>query len=376
MITPVGRPAARFVLPPALQNEARPPEAATAPPDLVSLAAAPVGPEGPSLKAKLLAATALGVVALGGLAGATGYTLRHAAVCTSPEVIEACVPAEYSVGVNHALRGLQGLPFRAANAEDLASHQSRVLQPDRPTSRRLQDDLSFLSWNLHHGDSSDATGARPQIEPIIRELNARPADLHLLQEVSPWHAQRLVDGTGMVGYYTQTQLLQGNLILVHPDLPVSDNLKTLVNMNQPDELAEGYQIAENYIHGGTEPRAVQVLRLQLPDGNSALVWNTHLMNGGDAPPARLAQADRALDFVEAARRPGERVLGGGDFNSPRGSQVYGELQSRFEEFSGDRIDFWMESGFPERLVTQAERPEVDGVPISDHPLVWGTLQPS
>lgn len=359
--------------PPGARRTGAPVESAPAP-DMVELGA-PAPEQGSSWK-KAAALVGLGLTGLGVAAGATAL---KAPVCDTSVVHVGldgvCVSPEVATGANHITRLLRTLPHMSGLDDSLASHQSQLFQPSEATTRPLNDELTVSTWNLHHGDRADRLGARDQISEMIEALGDQKADVYLLQEVSPYHVEELVNGLGMNGYYAQTTPMQGNLVLVHPRLEVQANAKRVVNYGEQttlDEVSAPRLLLDIPQGRASEPRVVQALRVGRPDGSTAVVWNTHLMNGGDSPEERLAQAENSFAFVDGFARPGEAVIGGGDLNSTAGSEVLGLLGSHAYEAQGARIDWFGARGG--ELTTDVSQPTSDsGDPLSDHPSVIARL---
>lgn len=357
--------------PPGLALETDLPLEDTQTPDAVTLSEP--SPRSTGTLKKIGAATALGLVGLG---AAAGYTLSTAPVCDTGTISVSldgvCVSPEASVGWNHVVRLAQGASHLDDLEDSLASHQNEVHHPDSPTTQPLsQDGLTAVTWNLHHGDAPDRHGARGQIDEMVQALKEQSADVYFLQEVSPWDVDDLVDGLGMEGYWAHTAPLQGNLILVHPELEVQDNVKRVVNYGDQTAIdVNGPKLILDVIDdGGLEPRVMQVLRVQEPDGDTAVLWNTHLMNGGDTVEERLAQADRSFDLVESLAAPGVTVLGGGDLNSGASSRVLADLRARGFDVDGTGVD-WFATRNGAREEVQVHRlTDSQGRPLSDHPLV-------
>ncbi|MCA9797428.1 MAG: hypothetical protein KC910_36705, partial [Candidatus Eremiobacteraeota bacterium] len=360
--------------PPGARRTGAPVESAPPPPDLVEL-----GEPAPRHGSKLRKAAVLAGLGLTGLGVAAGTAAVKAPVCdTSVVQINGegiCVAPEVATSANHITRLLRTLPHMGSLDDSLASHQSDLHQPSRPTTRPLNDELTVVTWNLHHGDAADALGSRNQTPEMIERMNEQKADVYLLQEVAPYHVEELVNGLGMNGYYAQTTALQGNLILVHPQLDVQANAKRVVNYGEQttlDDVSAPRLLIDIPQGRASEPRVVQALRVGRPDGSTAVVWNTHLMNGGDSPEERLAQAENSFAFVDAFAQPGEAVIGGGDLNSGADSEVVAQLAAHDFQTQGARIDWFGARGGT--LTTEVSQPETDsGVPLSDHPTVIAQL---
>jgi len=327
-------------------------------------------------KRRLLATTLAGLALVGVVGGVAGSVMTQAPICPGQTSVVSvstegiCVSPEAANNGATVWRQLQGTPHTGQAIQDLASSQSRVLVPGgefRPQAASRDGSLRLVSWNLHHGQSPNQDGSRPQLNRMIQELRDQRAEVVLLQEVTPWHAQDLVDGTGMVGYYSQTTSTQGNMILVHPDVAVLDNAKGVLNHD-----ADGWiEAAGASAHrAGREPRQVQALRLAQPDGRTVLVWNTHLSTSQATRADRDAENQRLLDFVESQARPGEAILGGGDLNDRSEAPAPTLLEGHGFDVQGATID-WLAGRNLDSLQTgHATLTQSDGIRVSDHPLVW------
>lgn len=330
-------------------------------------------------KRKVLATTLAGLTLAGVAGGVAGTVMIHAPICpgqTSPISISRegiCVSPRAANDAATVWRQVQGTSHTARTVQDLASNQSRVLQPTgshKPAELPSEGGLRVVSWNLHHLQSPNQDGSRDQSARMLREINDQQAPVVLLQEVPPWHAQHLVDGTGMVGYYAQTTSTQGNLVLVHPDLQVTGQAKTLLN-SEIDGLADA--VGHLGRHGGQEPRQAQVVHLALPDGRQVMVWNTHLSTGAATPSDRAAEQVRLVDFLDAQARPGEAILGGGDLNNRLQDPAPQRLVERGFDVQGASIDFLASRGVEGLQTGHATLRNQAGQRISDHPMVWGEI---
>ncbi len=325
---------------------------------------------------KLMGTTLAGLALVGVAGGVAGSVLINAPICpgqTSPVSISRegiCVSPDAATDAATAWRQLRGTPYTGQVIQDLASQQSRALQPGgdyHPPAASRDGGFRTVSWNLHHSQSPNQDGSRDQLDRMIQELRDQKAEVILLQEVNPWHAQDLVDGTGMVGYYSQTTSTQGNMILVHPDLEVLDNAKVVLNH---DIKGRADAAGASTQRGGREPRQAQALRLALPSGKTVLVWNTHLSTGDATDADRAAENERLLSFVETQARPGEAVLGGGDLNNSRHAPAPKLLDAHGFDVQGATID-WLAGRNLDRLETgHATLTETSGIRVSDHPMVW------
>lgn len=325
-----------------------------------------------------------GMLGLGTLAGmATGLThaAAHLPVCQEQQQIvgwergQACVSLHTATQGATAWRYLEA-PFQLSGALDSWNNQQNLVIGAPSQSAPMGDakDLKVVSWNLHHGLSQDSTGARPQLDTMIDQLQTENADVILLQEVAPSDAGELAESLHMQGYYAQTTAVQGNLILLRPDIQVQDQSVTFITGQQP---GEGFNTLKEWVsgHGGQdEPRNLQVLNVELPGGQPATIWNTHNLTGEYTAQQRSDAARILVDQLHQSIRPGDLVVGGGDLNAQDPSAP---ILSDLQELDGVRgqqhhID-WIYSSENAQALFSSQRVEHDGVMVSDHPLVRATL---
>lgn len=287
---------------------------------------------------------------------------------------ELCVSPDLSTNVNAVQRSVRGeLLHRAQSIDDLASPQNRVLRPQTPTGRAPDGELTVNTWNLHHGTSQDGTGARDQLDIQIQTLKESDADVDLLQEILPWHAQKIVDGTGKVGYYSQTTPRQGNLILVSPDLVVTENARLTLN-HDVRTTDEASQVVGK--RSGLEPRAAQVLHLTGADtgGQTLAVFNTHLSTSSATPQDRDAEHQVLERLIEQHRGEADLLIGGGDLNTLDRKAIVQTFRENGLRVEGASIDWLVADSVGESEVKRVDVKTADGILVSDHPLVEGRYQ--
>jgi endonuclease/exonuclease/phosphatase family metal-dependent hydrolase len=328
-------------------------------------------------KAGLGALTALAVTT--SIAGSVGLAARHLPLCEPESSVveiqdgEICVSADLSTKVDAVHRSVRGELHRGDAIDDLSSQENRVLRPRSPASRAPDGELTVNSWNLHHGTSQNSTGARDQLDIQIQKLKESDADVDLLQEILPWHAQRLVDGTGKVGYYSQTTPRQGNLILVSPELVVTENARLTLNHDTRTARDAAEVVGKQ---SGLEPRAAQVLHLTGADtnGKTLAVFNTHLSTGSAAPQDREAEHQVLERLVEEHRGESDVLIGGGDLNTRDGEAIVQTFKDSGLRVEGARIDWLVADNVGESEVKRVDVKTAEGVYVSDHPLVEGRYQ--
>lgn len=316
-----------------------------------------------------------GVGLASSVAGAASFAAQHLPLCEAETSMVAwsegqvCVSAELSTTAEAGLRGARGFLHRDGARHDLAASASRVLQPAQPIHREPDGELTVNTWNLHHGTGQDSDGARPQLDLQIQTIVKTDADVDLLQEITPWHAQRLVDGTGKVGYYSQSTPRQGNLILVSPELEVSENHRVTLNheITSQDQAA---QVMDNI--KGTEPRQAQLLRLRGEDtgGQDLAVFNTHLSTGTATPADRAAESEMLVKFLERHVAPDQFMVGGGDLNNRKDQGIVADLAQEYH-LEGASIDWLASGGVTPLEIRASDHHALDGTRLSDHPMVVG-----
>jgi endonuclease/exonuclease/phosphatase family metal-dependent hydrolase len=328
-------------------------------------------------KAGLGVLTALSVAA--SLTGSVGLAARHLPVCEAESGFvgvqqdRLCVSPDLSTNVDAIYRGARGQFHRGDAIEDLASGTNRVLQPDAPAARVPDGEFTVNSWNLHHGTSQNQTGARDQLDIQIDRLNESDADVDLLQEILPWHAQTIVNGTGKVGYYSQTTPRQGNLILVSPDLTVTENARLTLN-HQVENTRQAEKVVGK--ESGEEPRAAQFIHLrgEDTDGKTVAVFNTHLSTGSASKEARAAEHQVLEKLIDAHLEETDILVGGGDLNTRDGQDIVQTLKDRGLRVEGARIDWLVTDHSGTSEVKRVDVRTEDGTYVSDHPLVEGRYE--
>ncbi|MCE7870536.1 endonuclease/exonuclease/phosphatase family protein [bacterium CPR1] len=322
---------------------------------------------------KLALGSMLALGVLGTAAGAGSYALAHAPVCAQAAPITLtdrglCISPELGLTGAHVWRILEGIPSLPDAARGLESSRNQVtLAEGRPAWRAMEGgDLKAVTWNLHHERSRDADGARPQLEKMIQAMIDQQADVYLLQEVSPGHVNELVEGLGMHGYYSQTTLLQGNLVLVHPDLPVTTH-SSRVLLNDGGGLQE---LQEWALQGdGQEPRSLQTVEVRLPNAREALLWNTHMPTHNYTDAQRAEAREAVIEELASQADPGQLVVGGGDLNAGADGSLANELRQdghQVHAFHIDSINTRNAAGPVEFEGFKLH--DAQGVQISDHPM--------
>ena len=328
-------------------------------------------------KAGLGALTALSLAA--SLTGTVGLAARHLPVCEQESSMidlqqgELCVSPELSTQVDAVFRGARGQLHRGDAIEDLTSQENRVLQPKTPVNRVPDGRFEVNSWNLHHGTSQNKTGARDQLGLQIEKLQQSDADVDLLQEILPWDAQTIVDQTGKVGYYSQTTPRQGNLILVSPDLVVTENARLTLNHRIENE-SQAKSVVE--LQKGDEPRAAQFLHVvgADTDGRSVAVFNTHLSTGSASSQQRAAEHKVLEEMIDDHRSEADLLVGGGDLNTRDGHDIVRTLKEKGLRVEGATVDWLVSNPSGSSEVERVDVRTESGTYVSDHPLVEGRYE--
>lgn len=368
---------------------ARAPQAATADSYAGSVmpdaAAAP--PPAKRHRLRKVALGALTAVSLLGVGGVTGISvLAHAPICQTQSIAfqngHLCVSEKMGAQTGADYRYMRSIPYQGQLIHDLQTHGNDVYHPHGhaapPRTLMADGNLRVVSWNLHKSQSPDRQGARPEDAAVIERMRAAGGDVYILQEVGPWQVQQLVNATGMNGYYSMTIPDQGDLILVNPSINVTASAHTIVNEDLHGMSGALHGVKEWATQSG-EPRQAQALRLELPDGRSTVVWNSHLMTTADlATPegraARTAEAQNITAFLDQFARPGEPVIGGGDFNAESHTPTLDVLRADGFATKGSGIDWITSRGTGDVAFDQHVWLQSDGVTqISDHVMVWGDI---
>lgn len=353
----------------------------TAPPEPPALPSTPSDefrpqPEGSGKRGrKVLALGMLGLGTLAGLGAAGLHATATLPVCQEQQQIVGWEKGQPCVALDTALQGAtawryaNGLFHLPGALESWNSQQHTVIQAPGGAPRLGQSqELKVVSWNLHHGLSQDSSGARPQLDLMVDQLQAEDADVVLLQEVAPGQAARLADELGMQGYYAQTTAVQGNLILLRPDIHVQEQSVTFTTGEQP---GGGWETLKDWVGGRggqEEPRNLQILRAELPDGRNLTLWNTHYLTGEYTPEQREQAAHIIREQLQAHIQPGDLVVGGGDLNANNPGQAVIQELAQIEQMQGQQRNIdWIYSSAPSDFSSQTV--EHQAIMVSDHPLV-------
>lgn len=319
-----------------------------------------------------------GLALLGGAAVSAGATLP---VCQNTQQVvgwentSPCVSLEAANGAATVSRYTQ-LPFHTGDAlEGLQSGRSQLLNADaQPSNVVNSDELDVVSWNLRHGQSQQATGSRPQLPAMVETLKERAADVYLLQEVAPHDAGRIAEELGMKGYFAASSPVQGNLILLRPDMQVTGNTVAVTTGQNPEQSGKTLTDWIRNQGGASEPRNIQVLDVTLPGGREAVIWNTHNLTGEYPSEMHERASQIAVNEIQRHLQPGELVIGGGDLNarSP-GHPLIDALSSLPGLQSGSEGIDWIFATNGLGMNFRSERVEANGIMVSDHVLVSARL---
>jgi endonuclease/exonuclease/phosphatase family metal-dependent hydrolase len=257
------------------------------------------------------------------------------------------------------------------------------------------------TWNLFHGNTVPPR-RRDRLEEMVRLASEdRPAVL-CLQEVPVWALERLDEWSGMrsfgevaqpprIGPLPSTAAIgraltalhhgllrsafsgQANAILFAPGLRPLSADSIVLNARRFRraqarwlELPLGARLA-----WAGERRVCHAVRVELPDGRTALVANVHAT--AYRPDNRLADAEllRAAVFADAVASPEDVCVLAGDFNVRRSrSWTLAELAGEEWGFTGGgpAIDHVLVRGAPagEPRRWPDGRRRRDGLLLSDH----------
>lgn len=340
--------------------------------------------EGPPQKRPLLRKLMVGAALTLTAAGAAGvggsYVAAHAPICQDSQAAiavengELCVSHDLGMAGAHSWRVLSGLPSLPNALDSLSDHHNEVHRPNGdqlPPAPLMQDgELTVVTFNLHHERSRDVDGARPQTDDIVQALRDQKADAYLLQEVSPDHVDDLVNGTGMVGYYSQTTFTQGNLTLVHPQLPVNGDSSQML-LHGADGLGEALGNLRDWMTqgSGAEPRSLQTVEVQLPNGREAVLWNTHMPTHNYTPEQRAEAREGVMAALDQHTEPGHVVVGGGDINAGVDGSLASMLREDGHETHFYNIDALNVKGHTGEVEFQGfHLDDSQGYHLSDHPM--------
>ncbi|WP_375583566.1 endonuclease/exonuclease/phosphatase family protein [Cyclobacterium xiamenense] len=178
--------------------------------------------------------------------------------------------------------------------------------------------IQVLSYNIHHANPPSKPDSidLPAIARVIRQSSA---DLVALQEVdvhtersgkTVHQAESLAELTGMYAYFSSSIPFQGgeygNAILSR--YPIQASEKIFLSTTE-----------------GTEPRALLLATIGLPNGEKVLFAATHLDFSNPDITARQAR-----DIIEKLKNQPIPVILAGDFNATPGTEAINELDRHFE----------------------------------------------
>ena len=330
---------------------------------------------------KVLAYSMLALTGLGALGGAGVQAAAHLPICQQTQQIvgwehgQPCVSLDLGVQGATAWRFLDA-PFQLnqqLNAWQSGHHQI-LAAPAHAPKLGEDDQLKVVSWNLHHGLSQDRTGARPQLDTMIDQLQHEDADVVLLQEVQPKDAPRLARELNMQGYLAMSTPVQGNLILLRPDIQVQDESITYTTGNPAGRTWDTLKDWVTQGSGAAEPRNLQILRVTMPDGQQGLIWNTHHLTGDYSQEQKAAAAQSALEALNSQARPGDLIVGGGDLNASNPDSPLIEGLQHWSGVTGHQKNIdWIFASDSTHAEASSEVVSQGGVMVSDHPLVRANL---
>lgn len=179
-------------------------------------------------------------------------------------------------------------------------------------------ELTVLSFNVRsaRGDAERPEYRDDHLEALVAMIHELAPDVVMLQEVDRGVERSnrvdqftfIVERTGLAGRFAHTVDYQGG----------SFGIALLTRHEQT-----GYDEVRLARLGGKEPRALQHMRIRLPDSNEVDLFNTHI-------DPRLISRDQQIEIVleETTALRGERAVLGGDFNAtPRADSIREILSS-------------------------------------------------
>jgi endonuclease/exonuclease/phosphatase family metal-dependent hydrolase len=331
---------------------------------------------------KWLAWSMLGLSGAGMLAGASVPVAAHLPVCQQSQQVvgweqgRPCLASDLAVGGATARR-YASLPFHLGDQMEAwrsGNHQVFAAPANAPRLGNSEEQLKVVSWNLHHGLSQDSTGARPQRDTMIEHLQREDADVVLLQEVAPGDADDLAEALGMQGYYAGSTPVQGNMILLRPDMKVNHQSVTYTT-GQSGEDSWGTLKDWVFNQGGaSEPRNLQILKVEMPNGQPALIWNTHHVTHQYSDQQKEAAARAMVGALRENLDYGELMVGGGDLNVSDPNHPLIQDLNQLPGVSGQQRNLdWIYASDSSQAQFSGQVVESDGIMVSDHPLVRAHL---
>lgn len=250
-------------------------------------------------------------------------------------------------------------------------------------------EFCVLTYNIHGLPSWIARDDPPARIPQILAI-AEPYDVVLLQEDFAHHDV-------VVATSPFPHSVRGNEAWIDAPLFQGSGLTILSRFAVIESAREAYGVCNGWLSAANDcfgNKGFVLARLELPDGTSIDVWNTHL-DAGDADADRSVredQLDRLATAIEA-KSAGRTVLIGGDFNLHWDEVADRTLLERFIARLGleiaamtpiggwdSRLDYLLVRAAPDRCLTTLESGKderlVDerGQPLSDHPAIFARLQ--
>jgi endonuclease/exonuclease/phosphatase family metal-dependent hydrolase len=257
------------------------------------------------------------------------------------------------------------------------------------------------TWNLFHGNTVPP-GRAARLPQMVRLASSDRPDVLCLQEVPLWALDRLGEWSGMQafgevaaraelgplpstpavgrvltsihhGVLRSTFTGQGNAILLAPALkPLGRDVLVLNTREFRRTQARWLRLGlVARLAWAKERRICQAVRVELPDGRTAVLANLHAT--AYRPDERLADAEllRAAVFVDALAHAGDVCVLAGDFNVRSGrSWTLADLRGDEWGFDGGGtgVDHVLVRGARVTGVAgwPAERRSRDGLLLSDH----------
>ncbi|HWB22419.1 MAG TPA: endonuclease/exonuclease/phosphatase family protein [Gaiellaceae bacterium] len=210
--------------------------------------------------------------------------------------------------------------------------------------------MVIRTWNLFHGNTVPP-GRRAYLREMVELITADRPDIVCLQELPGWALSELEGWSRMsaipvlvrgasLGPLSIPAGLGRALTAPHHGIIRSafEGQGMAILVSRELELVSSASTGINDPVRGREPRAAQLVELQLPNSARAVVLNTHITNAGD-PAVCDAELERAIRWLGEATPEGAVTILAGDFNvTPERSSVIPALTPPFSAAFPNSID--------------------------------------
>ena len=171
-------------------------------------------------------------------------------------------------------------------------------------------EFKVLTYNIHHGRGMDGTIDLPRIAGVILKSGA---DIVALQEVD-----RMTERNNGVDTIYELSRLTGMAFVFSQNIPYQGGMYGNAFLSRypvKDFSNHHYKMLRE-----GEQRGMLMIRVALPGGQTASVWNTHLDYRSD-PAERLLCIEQIKKLSES-HPSGEPLILVGDFNTLPGKAAY------------------------------------------------------